>query len=255
MLPSPSTPALAIALVGLLIAVGQVLLGRSQRRIADANNQASQYNNWSALAEDWKWAVLIARGPSHGIFSGVEADDAAEFEKVIDRYRKAAVNYHDTYPRDDDDFSSGSPWDEASKELRAAEEALEPYKRRAENILGFLGRAAGLVFRSNVSTEAAYNAFGADLVINREAIRVLTAESAVADDHPGTFLPAFAALRDRDLDDTSMRLGWATSYRELPGFLQRVRALTTLMVAQYDSRTSLHSQSSAHPLSSGDSTT
>jgi hypothetical protein len=230
---APSTLTLLIALVGLLIATGQFLLARSQRRIADANSQATQYSAWRSLATEWRWANLVAQGPSYAAFSGLSADDVAEYSSVVERYRDAAVTSYDVYPRDRDSGGfPGDPWSDAVKELRDAEEALERYRRHVEAVLGFLGRAAGLVFRSNISTEAAYNAFGADLVVNRRTIGILTAQSAVNDGHPGTFLPAFDALRNLDLDDVSRRLGWATEYRELPGFLQRIRALTILMVAQ-----------------------
>jgi hypothetical protein len=132
---TPSTLALLIAMAGVLIAIGQMRLARSQRRIADANSQATQYSAWTDLADDWKWAILAANGPSSAIFSGLKAEDVAEYEETLKRYRDAAVRYYDSYPREDTDL--GDSWDAAVSRLKDAEAALEKYRRRVDVVLGF----------------------------------------------------------------------------------------------------------------------
>lgn len=220
--------AAVIAGAALLVSVGQFRLARSARKLQDASSQVAQYSAWLQLGANWRWAVLAARGPSQSPFSGFNAVELAEFRQVIEEFRQSAVHYYDSYPRDDDDMEV---FHHAGLRHQAAEAALSCYRSRVEEVLGFLGRAAGLVFRGNISIVAVYNAFGADLVANRDVVQTLTSEIGTTSDHPGAYMPIFDSFRDAELDEVCRKAGWATAFGELPGLLQRIRALTVLMVA------------------------
>lgn len=221
--------AAAVAVFGVIISIGQFRLARSQRKLQEASSQVSQYTAWLSLATSWKWSILAANGPWYAKLSGLGRDDLNTFRKAIEEYRAAAVRYIDSYKESDDDPDG---IERAGAQLAAAETKIGEYRSRAEDVLGFLGRSAGLVFRGDISISSAYNAFGSDLVAHRDVIHTLTAATGAASDHPGSFMPLFENFRTEPLEFVCRKIGWAIAFEDLPGFLQRIRALTVLMVAR-----------------------
>lgn len=234
-----STEVIALAavlatLVGSLGVLGQIWVTRRQLGLQEAATYRDQAQAWRALAGDWGLLVVVGLGPHLARQVGLDADVCRRYERALEEYRTARLEWHDALLRLDQDGQEGCWPDEAEERLQRARAAMDPYHSAVRAVLVHLAQLADLVLRRRLSARSLHDSVGHDLVRDEAALRRVARLPYDVGLCPGPEHHEAEGWRRLTLDEVSGRMGWASVLSESGGPAARVHLLLDLLILHAD---------------------
>ncbi|SCE64023.1 hypothetical protein GA0070563_10160 [Micromonospora carbonacea] len=196
----------AVALIGAAFVWTQVVVQRGQHRLQEAETHRQQATAWAALSSDWEVAQLVAAGPTAARWFGASPEKSREYLAAIEEFRAARVRFLDLLELDS---VTDSDWDEYEEGVAQATSGLSLYHRSVRRIVTHLAQVSGLVMRSRLSTQVAYDAFGIELLRVRHHLPNLMREGyAIRSSCPGPINTELALWREIPAEEVAKRIGW-----------------------------------------------
>lgn len=217
-----------VAILGALIVLGQVVIQRQQRHLQEAESYRQQADMWASLADSWETALLPAIGRDAWQF-GVHSSRADEYFEAVERYRQVYVAFLD--PKEIYG-SSSDYWEKLAADEQAALDVLGSYRRSVQRVVTHLAQVSGMVLRKQVPLEAAYDAFGLEVIqVGDKLFKFLQCSfehgsSCVA---PGNMERAL--WKKLHAEQVSSRIGWGAFLDVARGSAERTALFLDLLKA------------------------